>query len=139
MAVETMTGKRWAGGGLILACALALLGVIVLRPWESGPAASAGGAATPEQTVTLTMKGMHFEADRDTVKAGQPVTIVLKNNDTMNHQFSIDAFNVKTQAIGPGKTVSVTFTPDNPGDYAYRCPLLGHEAFGMVGTLHVTE
>ena len=109
--------------------ALAAVVLLILHPWTGGGAG---------QTVEVKISQMHFDPSDITVRVGQPVTIVLTNDDTLNHQFSIDALNVKTDVIGPNKTVSVTFTPSQPGDYQFICPLPGHAQLGMVGTLHVT-
>lgn len=139
MAARPFTVKKnLAGGWPALAAALVLVLVLaalfVLRPWEGLTA----GAAAPAQTVTLTINGMSFEPREITVKAGQPVRIVVENHGTMNHAFKIDTLNVSSPTVGPNGRTSVTFTPGKPGDYDFLCPMVGHAALGMVGTLHVT-
>jgi uncharacterized cupredoxin-like copper-binding protein len=57
----------------------------------------------------------------------------------MNHEFSINNTDIDSGVIRPGETLTVTFTPDKPGDYRFICPMPGHVTMGMSGTLHVTE
>ena len=114
--------------------------------------------------ITLTAKEFAFEPSAITVKAGQPVTLIIKNKGTMEHDFVIEKIGVKdvaTPADGgmnmdmghdmtgmnydlhvatmSGKTSTVTFTPLNAGTYEFFCTVKGHKEAGMTGTLVVTQ
>ena len=88
-----------------------------------------------------------------TARAGEPVTITLRNDDPIEHEWIVGTADVHarhrtgtepyhdsmpTEVTIPAlssRTTTVTF--DKPGEYAYICHLPGHEAYGMVGTIHV--
>ena len=116
-------------GAVVIAAAVGAF--FLLNPTGS---ASAGDGS---QKVTITMDDRLFDVTDITAKAGQPITVELVNHDTMNHQFEVPALNIKSDVVRPGKSVTVTFTPDKAGEYDFICPMTGHVAMGMYGTLHV--
>ena len=94
------------------------------------------------------------------VMAGQPVKLTLRNNDTVDHDFSI--MEIPMAAMGAtaepmaghdmgdmatdpelhmaalmGATNTIEFTPTKPGTYEFFCTVAGHKEAGMVGTLIV--
>ena len=89
-----------------------------------------------------------------TVRAGVPITIVLRNDDPIDHEWIVgdDAVHERHRtgtepvhgsrptevSIPAGATRATTITFDTPGTYLYICHLPGHEAYGMVGALVVT-
>lgn len=58
-----------------------------------------------------------------TVKAGQKVTIVLRNDDPgMQHDLIIQGLQVQVRAVSYGQTTRLTFTvPRESGTYTYLC------------------
>jgi uncharacterized cupredoxin-like copper-binding protein len=72
-------------------------------------------------------------------KAGQPVSLELKNSGATVHSFMAPALGVPNKAtINPGQTQTVTFTaPSQAGTYFYWCPQPGHAEAGMVGQVQV--
>ncbi len=88
-----------------------------------------------------------------TVKAGEPISITLSNDDPIEHEWIVGAEAVHechrsgtepyhdhlpTEVTVPAlssRTTVVVF--EEPGDYAFICHLPGHEAYGMRGTLRV--
>ena len=129
-----------------------LIGVVVLG--TSGPA---GG---PAQTVVA--REMAYVPIEVKGVVGRPVTIQLKNEGLLEHDFNvlgIRASGVKAVdagvssahgsahgsapeavhvAAGPGKTSTLTFTPLVAGEFPVACSVPGHREAGMVGTLTVT-
>lgn len=109
--------------------------------------------ATAATTVTVTMHFSQFSATTDTVEAGVPVTITLRNDDPIDHEWIVGTEDVHaahrtgtepfhatrpTEVTIPAlstKTTTITF--DGSGEYTYICHLPGHEAYGMVRTLRV--
>ena len=87
------------------------------------------------------------------VPRGKPVTITLRNDDPIDHEWIVGSASVheahrkgtetehesrptevSIPALGTRET-TVTFA--DAGTLTFVCHLPGHEAYGMVGTLHV--
>lgn len=120
-----------------------------------GAAVVAGCGASPvTHRVEILIHYSHFSPAEVSVPHGVPVTFVLVNEDPIDHEFLIgdDAFHerhrtgtepahgqrpdeVSVRAFGSAQT---TLIFDQPGDMVFICHFPGHEAYGMVGTLHVT-
>ena len=58
-----------------------------------------------------------------TVKGGQKITIILRNDDPgMQHDLVIKGLHVRVEVVSCGETTRVTFTaPREPGRYVYLC------------------
>ena len=81
------------------------------------------------------------------------VTIVLRNDDPIDHEFIVGDAAVHERhrtgtepvhasrptevTIPAGTTRATTITFTTPGSFLFICHLPGHEAYGMVGTLVV--
>jgi uncharacterized cupredoxin-like copper-binding protein len=136
----------WAGAiaALALVAVSGLVGVALI-----------GADAASATEVTITIRYSAFEPTDVTVPAGEPVRITLVNADPIEHEWIVgDAAvherhrtgtephhgarptEVSIAALSSEQTV-VTF--DQPGTYLYICHLPGHEAYGMVGELHVVD
>jgi uncharacterized cupredoxin-like copper-binding protein len=76
-----------------------------------------------------------------TLKAGTPVTFEARNEGTISHALVISGAGVnlatKDLEFGPGtsETISATLAA---GTYTFICPVDGHAAQGMKGTITVT-
>lgn len=131
-----------------LLCLATLALAAVVLSGCGGEAASASGTS-----VSVTFRFSHFEQTVITVPAGQPVTITLKNNDPIEHEWIVgaedvherhrsgtDGFHdaVPTEVTVPALSVrQTTVRFDTPGDYPFICHLPGHEGYGMRGILRV--
>jgi plastocyanin len=100
-------------------------------------------AAASSATVTLMADpngALMFDTTTLTAKAGT-VTISMKNPSStgMPHGIAVQGNGVDKDGptVEPGGTSTVTVTL-KPGTYTYYCPVSGHEAAGMKGTLTVT-
>jgi uncharacterized cupredoxin-like copper-binding protein len=85
-----------------------------------------------------------------TLKVGTTYTMTVKNVGTMPHAWEISSqkatgsvlFGAQiapTSYLAPGSSGSVTFTPNQTGNFYYICPFPGHVALGMWGTVVVTS
>jgi uncharacterized cupredoxin-like copper-binding protein len=106
-------------------------------------------------TVDIPIHYSHYQRTEVTVRAGVPVTFVLRNTDPIDHEWIVgdaavherhrtgtEPFHASrpTEVTSPaGTTRETTVTFNTPGTYLYICHLPGHEAYGMVGTLTVTN
>jgi len=110
-----------------------LLGLTLLVAACSGGGASSGGGNS------VTMSEYKFDPPSLTVRAGQPVTINLRNTGTLVHDYVVQGMpgpEVKGE-VQPGRSGTVSFTPSQAGTYRVICAQAGHEASGMVGQLIV--
>ena len=68
-------------------------------------------------------------------KAGEKVTLELKNEGNTEHSFTIDSQNVD-QELGPGEEAEVDVTIPKSGVVSFYCKF--HKSSGMAGALAVT-
>jgi len=127
---------------------LALGAAAALFMGGCGGDASAGEAA-------VAIRYSHFEPEVITATAGDPITITLQNGDPIEHEWIVgtaavherhrngtEPFHdeIPTEVTIPSLSTRVTtVTFAAPGEYQYICHLPGHAAYGMVGTVRVTE
>ena len=107
--------------------------------------AVAAGTTKPLHTTTLKLKAdptgkLMFAPTKLTAKAGR-VTLVMTNpsGSGVPHGVSLKGKGVDVDGAPttPGGTSTVTATLA-PGTYEYYCPVPGHAAAGMTGTLTIT-
>jgi len=96
------------------------------------------GCSDSPDTLTIAMKDMHFRQAEVRVRAGQPVTLRVVNEDGYAHAFDIDAFAIH-RPLAAHETAEITFTPEAAGHYPFYCGSPGHVAAGMSGVLVVEE
>lgn len=123
----------------------------------------AGGCARPpagppiSDEVTVVFRYSHFSPPLIAVPAGVPVTITLRNDDPIEHEWIVggpeihEIHRVGTEAYHEGRptevtvppyatrTTTVTFEPTADGSnvYAFVCHFPGHEEYGMTGVVQV--
>ena len=112
---------------------------------------SASCAPAPAEKVTIRFHYSHFEPAVVSVPAGVPVSVTLRNDDPIDHEWIVGPSAIHethrhgTEAVHAGRPTEVsvsalstretTITFENPGTYAYICHLPGHEEYGMMGQL----
>jgi plastocyanin len=80
---------------------------------------------------------LKFDKSSLTAKAGM-VTIVMDNPSSLPHAVEIEGNGVEEEGETVEKGgVSKVSADLEPGEYEYYCPVGGHEAAGMKGTLTV--
>lgn len=127
-----------------LVALLAMVFVLALSACSGG-----GGGKT---TINTNMTDFKFDPAEWTVPAGQEVTLNIKNEGAVEHDWVLMAKPVTPPAsddnpdvifmadVEAGSNVSVTFTaPAAPGEYQVVCAVPGHLESGMAGKLIVTE
>jgi plastocyanin len=105
---------------------------------SGGGASSGGGGAA--QTLKLSADpggALKFDKSSLSAKAGK-VTITLDNPSSLPHAVEIEGNGIEesSSTIGKGETTKVSATV-KAGKYEYYCPVDGHKAAGMEGTLTV--
>lgn len=103
-------------------------------------------AADGMQRATVTLDSYSYTPTHIIVEAGKPVELTLTSVTTMiPHNFIIkdQSGNLSVeQDVSAGKTVTMTFTPTQPGIFPIYCdkrlwPLPSHRDKGMEGKLEV--
>ncbi len=128
---------------------LTSVGVTIVHaaePAQPGPPVVIPVAADGVQRATVTIDSYSYTPNHLIVEAEKPVELTLTSVTTIiPHNFIIKdpagSLSVE-QDVSAGKTVTVTFTPTQPGTFPIYCdkrlwPLPSHRDKGMEGTLEV--
>jgi len=128
---------------------LTSVGVTIVHaaePSESGPPVLISVAADGVQRATVTLDSYSYTPNHLIVEAGKPVELTLTSVTTIiPHNLIIKdpagSLSVE-QDVSAGKTVTITFTPTQPGTFPIYCdkrlwPLPSHRDKGMEGKLEV--
>jgi uncharacterized cupredoxin-like copper-binding protein len=106
-------------------------------------ALTATGSAKGGQKLSLKASAsgaLRFNTKKLTAHAGK-VTIVMTNPSSsgLRHGLEVEGKGLEKRAknIGPGHTTSVTVSLKKGKKYAFYCPVDGHKAAGMRGTIVV--
>ena len=141
-----MTGRRLLSSlGVALVVGLGAVAMV---------AAAVGDARDP-LVVEIGVHYSQFAPSAIEVPAGRPVTFVLTNTDPIDHEWIVGdaALHARHRtgtepvhdtrptevSLDAGTTRRTVVTFDEPGTFTFVCHLPGHEAYGMTGTLVVTQ
>jgi plastocyanin len=105
---------------------------------NNGSPAQSGKKVTETKSLQLVIEASEFKFSPGTLKVrpGETVTLVLKNNGKIEHDFEIQGTNIHVHA-GPGSKDSTSFALEKPGTYKAICTLPGHQEAGMVSIVEV--
>jgi len=118
----------------------------------------AGDAKSVQRILRVTMSDkMRFTPDLFTVKQGETVRLVIKNQGQLLHELVIGtpqeleahaALMVKfpdmahdepyMAHVPPGKSGELVWTFNRPGEFKFACLIAGHYQAGMTGQIFVT-
>jgi plastocyanin len=104
---------------------------------SSGGGASSGGGGGETLKLAADPDGaLKFDKTSLTAKAGN-VTVVMTNDSSIPHAVEVEGNGVEVESkTVTGDTAQVS-TKLKPGKYEFYCPVDGHKAAGMKGTLTV--
>jgi plastocyanin len=104
-------------------------------PTATQAASSGGGGETLK--LAADKSALKFDKSSLTAKAGK-VTLEMANPSQIPHAVAIkgNGVDIDGKTIGNGAT-STASADLKPGTYTFYCPVPGHEAAGMKGTLTV--
>ena len=100
----------------------------------AGVKANDHGTKTVAKETEVELDDYYFEPTVIQGKAGQKVTLELKNEGKVEHSFVIDSQNID-QTIQPGEDAKVTVTIPSSGSVSFYCKF--HKSEGMAGALAV--
>jgi plastocyanin len=107
------------------------------------------GSSGSSNEVHVKMTEFNYQLDKNTVPAG-PVKLVFENAGTVVHEAVLERAGDVNQPltangkgaevadVAPGKSATLEWTFDQPGEYQLGCHLPGHYEAGMVAKLTVT-
>ena len=134
---------------LVTVWLLTSLGVtiaVAAEPSQPGPPVVIPVATDGVQRATVTLDSYSYTPNHLIVEVGKPVELTLTSVTTFTpHNFIIKdpagSLSVE-QDVSAGKTVTITFTPPQPGTFPIYCdkrlwPLPSHRDKGMEGKLEV--
>jgi uncharacterized cupredoxin-like copper-binding protein len=109
----------------------------------AGCGGSSNGSSKPSGNVmqTVRISEKEFSLTPSSVTLSKPGTYAfqISNKGTIMHAFEVEGNGVEKKSgdiqAGSGATLNVTFTKN--GSYEFYCPIDGHKAQGMKGTLTV--
>lgn len=106
-------------------------------PADTTASGGGGGASTNLQLAADSSGQLKFDKSSLSAKAGN-VTITMDNPSPVSHAVAVEGNGVdkdgNTVSTGGKSTVTVNL---KPGKYEFYCPVDGHKAAGMEGTLTV--
>lgn len=137
--------------------ALVLVSATVPALASEGHGHGHGGAAA--RTVTISMGDMSFSPDRLTVKRGETIRFLLRNDSAVDHDFTVgdaatQAAHRRDMAAGhahgghaadnavmvpAGGRGELSWTFDRSGPVEFDCNVPGHFEAGMQGQIVVEE
>ncbi|MCX5721280.1 MAG: cupredoxin domain-containing protein [Nitrospirae bacterium] len=120
--------------------------VLAAEPSQSSPSLVIPVAADGVQRARVTLESYSYSPSHLIVEAGKPVELTLISVTTITpHNFIIKdpaGSLFVEQEVSAGKTVTITFTPIQPGTFPIYCdkrlwPMPSHRDKGMEGILEV--
>ena len=134
-----------------LAFGAGLLGLALVT--TAAALAFAGRGPAPVTAVEIVIHYSKFEPSAITVPIGVPVTITLRNDDPIDHEWIVGdeavhaIHRVGTEPLHPDRPTEVVIpamssqttiiTFESTGSLQYICHLPLHESYGMVGTVTI--
>ncbi len=156
--VKKKSNVGWYIAAIVIIIIVIVVGVYVYETTMSPGGGGGGGGGTPiamtlyEGEVSSTQYGFGTSASSLaspgptlTFKQGQAYTMTVNNVGALPHSWEISSSNTGTPSplfnseinpgayISPGQSGSVTFTPNQSGNFYYVCPVPGHPDLGMWG------
>jgi len=100
----------------------------------AGVNANDHGTKTVSKETELELDDYYFKPTVIQGKAGQKVTLELKNEGKVEHSFTIDSQGID-KTLSPGEDANVTITIPASGSVSFYCKF--HKSSGMAGALAV--
>lgn len=122
--------------GLLAGCG----GDNTAEPSNSVPAENTPSVKKPANQVTVRLS--EFKINPANAKGGSKglVSIKIVNDGNVEHSLAVEGPNGLVELDGsvqPGQSANLEADLDKPGTYTWYCPLDGHRAKGMTGSITV--
>jgi uncharacterized cupredoxin-like copper-binding protein len=120
---------------------LALLPILLLAAACGGSSGSGTGGSNVIQTIQISEKEYSLNPGSITLPKAGTYAFEVTNDGQITHAFNIEAGGEgdETEAgeIAPGSHKTVKFTFSAGASYEMYCPIDGHKAQGMKGTIKI--
>ena len=103
---------------------------------QEAPATEEGGGGETVNVSSPADGSLKFDQSELSAKAGK-VTFTYDNPSSVPHAFEIEGNGVEEETDTITESKASVTVDLKPGTYKYYCPVDGHEAAGMKGTLTV--
>lgn len=140
-------------GRLGVAAALGALAVVVALAFGAITLAGGGPPTTPATSIEIVVRYSRFVPDSVVVPVGVPVTITLRNEDPIDHEWIVGdeqvhaVHRVGTEPLHPDRPTEVVLpamtskstvvTFEQAGSLRFICHLPAHEDYGMTGVITI--
>jgi heme/copper-type cytochrome/quinol oxidase subunit 2 len=96
--------------------------LVLVAAWFWSSLAPAQEAQEPKEIRKITVVAHRYAFEPSTIelKAGEPVEITFVSQDA-KHGFECPDLHLEKIVYEPGKPATVTFTPETPGTYRFKC------------------
>ena len=101
----------------------------------AGVTANNHGGKTVSSSAEVELDDYYFKPTVLTGRPGSPVTLMLKNEGSVEHNFSIDGQTIDKD-LEPGDFAKVTVTIPKSGAISFYCKY--HKSMGMAGALEAS-
>lgn len=130
---------------------LILFSILTFFAGSFGMAEPVEAGDDESKKVTITANKLNYKPDTIDVEAGEPITVVMKNEGFVSHSFDIlkngktetsskdEDYIHRTHSVQPDSFIRTTFEIDDPGEYTFVCDVATHVKAGMKGSLKVRE
>jgi plastocyanin len=120
---------------------LPLLPLLLLAAGCGGSSNNGGGSSSVLQTIQVSEKEYSLNPGSITLPKPGTYAFEVTNDGQVTHAFNVEASDegdeVESGDIDPGSHKTVKFTFSAGGSYEMYCPIDGHKAMGMEGTIKV--
>lgn len=101
------------------------------------PSSQQSSQSATMKKITVMGSDFAFTPSTLTVKKGDEVSIVFKNEGKYPHNFTISELGIATKTVKPGQEDTIVFAPKKTGSFTFVCTVPGHADRGMTGTITV--
>lgn len=119
--------------------AVMLLALVVLAACGGGGGGGGtsdnGGGTVADGEIEVVLQEYSFTPNNIEVPVGQPITFVLKNEGSLEHDMAFDDLDQVSDMVSAGDTATFEVTFEEAGTYPFYCTVPGHREAGMEGTV----
>ncbi len=85
----------------------------------TGGGTGGGSPGTGQESLSLAIQQNQFSTSQLAATVGTAFTLNVQNLDTTPHEFQLQTFMANPEVIPPGGSISLSFTPTQPGNFTY--------------------